>query len=246
MISIIIPVFNNHEMTEQCVESIRNNTEDYELTIIDNGSTPPVNIDCDLTIRNNKNTGFPVAVNHGILESTGDIICLLNNDTVVTPGWADKLKKRLGEYSIVSCMTNYAAGLQRVITTAYEDNAGLNYAANELAEKHAGITQDVNFVIGFCMMFPRALYDELGEFDESMWPCSGEEIDFCFRARKAGYKIGIAQDIYIHHYGSKTFGDMQNAGLLDYKDVCKECDAHLAKKWGKDFWSIQCKKLGGQ
>jgi predicted SAM-dependent methyltransferase len=89
------------------------------------------------------------------------------------------------------------------------------------------------------MMFPRALYDELGEFDESMWPCSGEEIDFCFMARKAGHMIGIAKDVYIHHYGSQTFNEMQNAGLVDYKDVCKKCDAHLSERWGEDFWHRQ-------
>ena len=261
MISIIIPIYNQHSMTEQCIESIKANTEDYELIIVDNGSYPAITtsygfpaIERDekfgqvsilpgdpacLTIRNKENLGFSVAVNQGIRASHGDIICLLNNDTVVTPGWADGLKRRLDEYSIVGPMTNYVAGAQKAITTTYDDNAGLNYAAKEWSGSHQGATQEVNFVIGFCMMFPRALYNEIGEFDESMWPCSGEEIDFCFKARKAGHRVGIAKDVYIHHYGSQTFEDMQAAGTLDYKDTCNKCNTHLAEKWGDGFWQRQ-------
>jgi len=237
MLSIIIPIFNQQIMTEQCIESIKDNTEDYELIIVDNGSDPVFEKN---TIRNTENLGFPKAVNQGIRASRGDIICLLNNDTVVTPGWAEGLKKRLDDgYSIAGPMTNYVAGCQRAVAGVYEDEVGLNHAAAEWSETHHGITQEVNFVIGFCLMFKKPLYDELGDFDESMWPCSGEEIDFCLSARKAGHHIGIAQDVYIHHYGSQTFGDMQSAGVLDYKETCRKCDAHLAEKWGDNFWQKQ-------
>jgi len=71
MLSIIIPVYNAHEMTDECILSVMGNTQDYELILIDNGSTPPVRKPYagmhDVTlIRNEKNMGFPVAVNQGI------------------------------------------------------------------------------------------------------------------------------------------------------------------------------------
>jgi predicted SAM-dependent methyltransferase len=83
------------------------------------------------------------------------------------------------------------------------------------------------------MAFKRSLYDEIGPFDESLWPCSGEEVDFCYRAKQKGYNIGIAKDIYVHHHGSQTFLDMQNKGQLNYQDVCNKTDNHLESRWGK-------------
>lgn len=249
MISIVIPVYNQWDMTKQCLESIirHSGNVDYEIIIIDNGSTPPVREQYfngyDNIIRNETNLGFPVAVNQGIRAATGDIICLLNNDTVVTPHWLERLTARLDEYDIVSPMTNYVAGLQKAITATYDDESSLNHAAIEWTKQNDGVTQEVNFVIGFCMVFRKALFNDIGDFDESMFPCSGEEIDFCFRCRDLGGKVAIARDVYIHHYGSQTFMEMQQSGVIDYKKVCVECDKNIESRWAnkflKSFWQEQ-------
>lgn len=265
MLSIIIPVYNQHDMTDECIQAVRENTSDYELIIIDNGSEPAIKkpftgfVDTTV-IRNEKNLGFPVAVNQGIRAANGDIIILLNNDVIVTPGWSERLVKwlyaekievtELGDsepayidkyqpFSIVGPCTNYAAGIQGVTTGIYNSIAELNDEAREWSESYDGAIEEVNFVIGFCMVFKKSLYDEIGEFDESLWPCSCEEIDFCFKTIEAGHKIGVAYDVYVHHFGSQTFEQMQESGQLNYKNVCKMCDEHLAKKWGNDFWQRQ-------
>jgi len=94
MLSIIIPVYNQHKMTQECLKSIYNNTKEgtYEIIIVDNGSNPPL-VPTGITtepyypnckiFRNITNLGFPVAINQGINESKGDIIIILNNDTIV-------------------------------------------------------------------------------------------------------------------------------------------------------------------
>lgn len=246
MFSIIIPVLNQHDMTEECIYAVLENTQDCEIIVIDNGSAPPFRppfsgfVETRL-IRNEENKGYPVAVNQGIGKAKGDIIVLLNNDVIATPGWDQKLRNALAAgYSIAGPMTNYAAGLQRTEVANYENKDELNQAAQEWAEQFSGDEfQEVNFVIGFCMAFTRALYDEIGAFDESLWPCSGEEIDFCLRARKAGRKIGIVESLYVHHEGSRTFNDLAKSGAVDYQELCKRNDAHLAEKWGADFWQRQ-------
>ena len=259
-VSIVIPVFNQHEMTKECLISIVNNTYkinglDYEIIIVDNGSTPvfeiteqekqyliyrDINRFISKTIRNESNLGFTAAVNQGIRAATGDIICLLNNDTVLTPYWLNRLIGAIDDgFDIVSPMTNYVAGLQRAHISVYEDQESLNDAAYEFYEQNQDVVQPVNFVIGFCMAFKKSLFEKIGEFDESMFPTSGEEIDFCYRCRKAGGNVGIVKDVYIHHYGSQTFQDMQNAGILNYDEICKSCNAHLAKKYGENFWQDQ-------
>ncbi len=243
MISIIIPVFNQHEMTRECLEAIRTNTQGYEVVLIDNGSMPPFepyrNMGPIRIIRNQKNLGFPVAVNQGIRAAKGEFIILLNNDVIVTPGWMKRILEVLQKYSIVGPMTNYCAGAQKTTIPVYESREELDRRASDYMAANAGNLQEVNWIIGFCMAFRRSLFEEIGPFDESLWPCSGEEIDFCLRARKASHKIGIARDVYVHHFGSQTFGDLQKTGLADYKEICERNEKHLAARWGADFWERQ-------
>jgi len=241
MLSIVIPVFNQHDMTEECINAILDHTNDCEIVVIDNGSTPPIHasftgfIETTL-IRNEENKGFPAAVNQGIRAAKGDIIILLNNDVIVTPNWASMLSDWLDSYSIVGPATNYCAGMQRVQIPAYNNRAELDKEAEYLAEENNGQSEEVSWIIGFCMAFKKSLFDEIGDFDESLWPCCGEEVDFCLRAKQTGHKIGIAYNVYVHHEGSKTFTDMENAGTVNYLEICNRNDKHLAEKWGKDVY----------
>lgn len=244
MVSIIIPVYNNHDMTHECIYSVLEDTQDCEIIIIDNGSSPPFQppfsgfIETKV-IRNTKNLGFPVAVNQGIKASIGDVVVLLNNDVIVPKGAIKRLTSWLEHFSIVGPVTNYCAGLQKTTIETYTTKEELDKAADGVSTSNQGFAEYVNWVIGFCMVFKRSLYDEIGEFDESLWPCSGEEIDFCFRAVDAGHKIGIAYDVYMHHFGSQTFMEMEKEGQLKYDETCTRNDAHLARKWGHDFWQRQ-------
>lgn len=245
MINIIVPVYNNLDMTCDCILSVRENTSiQYDITVIDNGSSPafkaPFTGHIPITvIRNNDNEGFPKAVNQGIKSTSGETIILLNNDVIVTPGAIDRLVKWLETFDIISPVTNYSAGVQRVQVPFYGSKEALNDVAEEWAEAHEGESLEVNWITGFLMAFKREVFDTVGDFDESIWPCSGEEIDFCWRAREAGYRVGIAGDVYVHHGGSKTFVELQHEGVLDYDKICEQTDAHLAKKYGKDFWFRQ-------
>ena len=245
MINIILPVFNNLDMTYDCILSVREHTSiPYDLTVVDNGSSPefkaPFTGNIPITvIRNENNEGFPKAINQGIKASKGENIILLNNDVIITPGAFDRLAAWLETFDIVGCTTNYSAGIQRVQVPFYGSKEALNDVAEDWAEEHEGESLEVNWIIGFCMAFKREVYDKVGPFDESLWPCSGEEIDFCFRAREDGYRVGIANDVYVHHAGSKTFTEMQHNGQVNYAEVCKRNDAHLAEKWGDDYWHRQ-------
>jgi len=235
MISIVVPAYNHHEMTAECLAAVRDNTRDYEIILVDNGSTPAIE---GATIRNETNLGFPVAVNQGIRAAKGDTIILLNNDVICTPGSLNRLDTWLHNFSIVAPCTNYCAGLQQVMIALYTDRAGLDEQARQWAADYAGASQEVNWVIGFCMAFKKSLWDEIGPFDESLWPCSGEELDFCLRARAAGHRTGIAWDVYVHHIGSQTFLDLEKAGTVKYSEICARNERHVMDRWGV-FWNKQ-------
>lgn len=239
MISIIVPVFNQHSMTHDCLAAVHANTNDFELVIVDNGSDPEFIPKGPATvIRNVKNEGFPRAVNQGIRAAKGEVIVLLNNDVVCVQGWAQRLLAHLDSYSIVGPVSNYCAGLQQVTIPVYQDERELNLQANKWAEDHKGESKEVNWIIGFCMAFKKSLWEELGPFDESLWPCSGEELDFCLRAREAGHKVGITKDVYVHHEGSQTFRAMEKAGQVNYQEICNRNEANVRERHGK-FWGRQ-------
>ena len=243
MISIIIPVFNQHDMTEECITAIRENTQDCEIIIIDNGSVPPFKapftgfIDCTV-IRNEENKGFPIAANQGIKAAKGDVIVLFNNDIICTPRWAERLVGWLDKFDIIAPMSNLVGGLQQIAIGPYQSRDELDEASEEFSEENEGLCQEVNFAV-VSMFIKKSIFDDIGYLDESLWPCCGEDLDFCFRAKEAGYRIGIARDVYVHHEMSQTFKAMQDAGLTDYNEVVDQNNKHLAKKWGDDFWYKQ-------
>ena len=254
MISIIIPVFNQYETTLECVQGIRENTKDCEIIIIDNGSIPSYDTNNRIFvnareldkipihfIQNVNNLGFPVAINQGIKAASGDTIILLNNDCIVTPNALNRLETWLHDFDIVGPMTNYCMGLQRVVIPTYQNEQELYEQATQWSKTHAGQSQEVRWIIGFCMAFKKSLYDDVGPFYESLWPCSGEEVDFCLRAKKKGYKVGIAKDVYIHHEGSQTFKSMD----VDYNAICDRNDKHLRDKWGDLSQNVSLIPEGG-
>lgn len=150
MLSIVIPVFNQHEMTADCLEAIRANTRDYEIVLVDNGSSPAYGVfitDLGTIIRNETNLGFPVAINQGIRAAKGDVIVLLNNDVIVTPGALNRLADLLSDFSITAPVANYCAGLQQeAVLPTYQNEQELFDVARKWSEENAGRTREVNFV----------------------------------------------------------------------------------------------------
>jgi SAM-dependent methyltransferase len=83
------------------------------------------------------------------------------------------------------------------------------------------------------MAFRKSLFNEIGDFDESLWPCCGEEIDFCLRAKEKGHRIGIVYGCYVHHEASTTFKAID--AEHPYKEILERNEKHLDKKWGESW-----------
>lgn len=238
MLSIIIPVLNQHKMTEICLDLVEKHTPkgSYEIILIDNGSSPPAWEGLKrrgelIIIHNTSNLGFPMAVNQGIKAAKGDVICLLNNDVFVSSTWTKMLDYLKDGVGIVGPMTGYASGIQKILLPLYESDEELEERAIDFHRSNPHAIREVNWVIGFCMMITREVIDKVGPLDESGWPCCGEEVDFCLRARQKGFRIGIARDIYVHHQGSVTFRETHSTN--EYNALCRKNSDYLYKKWGR-------------
>ena len=216
--SIVILTFNELEYTKRCVESIRRHTpEPYEIIFVDNGSKDGTikwlrelvkqNSHVKL-IENGRNLGFAKGCNQGIEAAAGEFILLLNNDTVVTEGWLAGMLEclhRMPDAGIVGPMTNQISGIQKVETVDYDSIEGLDDYARTFRQKNRHRCIKARRVVGFCMLFRKDLVDKIGPLDESFGTGNFEDDDFCVRAALAGYRNVIAGDVFIHHFGSRSF-----------------------------------------
>jgi GT2 family glycosyltransferase len=237
--SIIIPVYNAQEYTENCLKSIAVHTQDYEVVLIDNGSNPPYCYediplevgDKAIIYRNKKNMGFPAAVNLGMKIAKGDYVCILNNDLVVTPGWLENLHYYIDHdlLDVVGPTTNQISGPQQVQAQYYSNGVELDMVASELFMEKFRQFSRLYRLVGYCMLMKKSTWQAVGDFDEVFTPGNYEDDDFCLRAIEKGFRIGYARDVYVHHFGSVTHGLLG----INYNSLLAKNFKIFTSKWGE-------------
>lgn len=211
LLSIIIPVHNALEYTQECVNSIHRHTHiPYEIIIVDNGSDDGTT-EWFQEEKNTKllyqkeNLGFPKAVNIGLKASTGNFLCVANNDLIFTPYWAERLIAHLDTADMVGPCTNSISGPQQVMMKDIYRNIE---ELDEIVEKsylvNKGKSIPYHRLVGFCLLFKREVYEKIGGFNEIFGMGNYEDDDYCMKAIEYGFKLCIAQDVYIHHFGGTT------------------------------------------
>ncbi len=239
-VSIIIPVFNQFEYTKACIESIRRFTHiPYEIIIIDDNSTDETSqaIQKEKDIRyykNDENRGFPYSVNLGLLKALGKYCIVLNNDTVVTEGWVDKLVKYSNLHQnigIIAPVTNYVSGPQLDKDANYDSIEKMHEYAAKVAIERENQLLEFPRVAFLCTLIKREVIEKIGGLDERFSPGNFEDDDFCLRAQLAGFKTIIAKDVFIHHFGSKSF---KKDGSKAYNERIETNRKIFVDKWGSD------------
>ena len=256
MIDIIIPVYNAHHEAKACLESVLKNTRGgtARITLIDDASTDQrINdwlleleklTDAPLpliVLRNMENLGFVGTVNRAMALSHHDVV-LLNSDTLVTPGWLERL---------VECADNDP---QTATVTPFSNNAEIcsypqlcgntpanafdvNSLVQALVEAHDGHCPIIPTAIGFCMFIRRRALDRVGLFDAVRFGRGyGEENDFCMRVRAAGFINRLCPAAFVIHHGGRSFLDdtaalkqLNLAQLTElYPDYSKEIEEFIA------------------
>ncbi|QHT62613.1 glycosyltransferase family 2 protein [Paenibacillus lycopersici] len=213
--SIIIPTYNGLPLLQNAVAAIRLYTDPvqtpYEIIVVDNGSEDGTAAWCVregvTCVSSAYNAGFPKACNKGMRAANGDYFLLLNNDVTVSFGWLRGLRQALdgsAGVGIVGPVTNYASGRQQV-EHSFGSMADFHRAAADVFAHEAQSWEPILRLVGFCMLFPRALYERIGELDERFSPGHYEDDDYCFRARMHGYGLLMCRNVFVHHQGSASF-----------------------------------------
>ncbi|MDL2253599.1 glycosyltransferase [Ruminococcaceae bacterium OttesenSCG-928-I18] len=243
-VSIIVLTYNNLEYNRLCIESILSKTAypRYELFIVDNGSTDGTaeylkalekeNIPGVRFLFNEENLGFSGGNNAAIEQTDTDYVVLLNNDTVVTRGWLTALIKHLeadekmglcgpvtnGIGNESKIIANYA-GLEELHRFGYEYTAA---HMNQLYPKAPKV------LAMFCLAIKREVINTCGPLDTRYSIGMFEDDDYCRTATRAGYRMSIAEDSFVHHFFSISFKQM---AWEEYLEIHRKNRELFSKKW---------------
>ncbi len=221
-VSIIILVYNQLELTRQCIESLYINIpiHSFELIIVDNGSEKEVyssllsyklkhkNIQL---IRNNENLNFAMGNNLGFSISNGSKIIFLNNDTIVTKNWLNPLLKNLdrSEISAVQPCLLFPNGYIQCIGVVFSDKSPLGYpiyAGMRPAENWRGRSRFFQAVTGACMALRAEDFISVRGFDP-VYINGQEDVDLCLRINTAsGRKCWYEANSIVYHKQSQSKG----------------------------------------
>ncbi len=225
LISIIIPNYNGAEHLETSLRSINQQTfSDYEIIVVDNGSSDNslslINTQHQgvIVYRFNENRGFAAAVNHGIKNSKGRYIALLNNDIELDSQWLAKLAEAIecdNELGSVACkMLNY---YERTIIDAAGDvltKAG-NTIGRGSGEKDTGQYNVAEYVFGACAgagLYRREVFEKVGLYDEDYFAWF-EDADHSFRSQMTGYKCLYVPSALCYHKRGATAKKMSELSV---------------------------------
>jgi N-acetylglucosaminyl-diphospho-decaprenol L-rhamnosyltransferase len=223
LVSLVIPLYNQLHYTKQCIASIRRCTAiPYELILVDNGSSDGTReylqqLEEATVIANEKNLGCAKAWNQGAKASQGEIIGILNNDLVLTPGWLEGLLAFMKK-------TNHG-----IVSPALREGP-LTYDLDRYALEFANSCRNATRrdLHAPCFLVSREVFEKIGLFDEGFAYGGCEDIDFFWRAKAAGFSVGITGSVLIHHFGMITQKAIKKTETKAYPAANL---AYFKKKW---------------
>ena len=213
-ISIVLLNLNQHRMTIDCIESLtENDYTNFEIILVDNGSTDnsveifeslPQKYQNLKFIKNRENLGFAEGNNVGIRNSDGDYILLLNNDTIVKKDFlsslVDATKKFPNAGAFGPKMYSYDKPLE-IWHIGGEITKFLNFTHTPL--KYKDSYKSVDWLSGCALMMNRETVEKVGLLNSSFF-IYFEDVEWCIRAKKAGYDLIYVPNAELWHIGSVT------------------------------------------
>lgn len=212
MISIVVPTYNTAELTLRCCEAVIAAAPGAELIVVDDASIdgtaerlpPSVRV-----IRLEQNSGFAKAANAGVNAATGEIILLLNSDAVLD---REALRGFVEAFSITPKLGVAGATLLNADGTPQWSGGraptlpwliGVVSGAGRFARffrrrRRPAAIREVDWVSGAAMAFRREVWRDCGPLS-GQFRFYAQDLDFCMRARRAGWLIGVIDGARVVH-----------------------------------------------
>ena len=242
IVSVVIVTYGGLELTKACLASLLEHETwpRLDVIVVDNASTDgtPEYLEMvaagDVRVRcvyNQENRGFAAANNQGIALAMGEVVVLLNNDTVVPAGLMGRLAGHLRRDASIGllCPTTNFCGNEARVEPDYAEIAGLASFAARRARDFRGRVFDIGVAAMYCVAARRQVLDEVGPLDEAYGVGMFEDDDFAVRMRAKGYRVACAEDAYVHHVGQGAFRKLSPEA---YDQLWKKNQAYFEKKFG--------------
>lgn len=206
---------------------VTRSTHPYGLILVDDGSSEPTarllravreRYPGTVLIRRHGPThGYTLAANEGLRASTASNVVLLNSDTEVATGWAERLIDTAQSDPAIGLVGPFsnAATHQSLPEVKRDGRWAVNehppwlsteVAATAVAQASTRQRPRVPFLNGFCLLVKREVIERVGLFDEVAFAEGyGEENDYCMRAAAAGFELAVADDGYVWHSKSRSY-----------------------------------------
>jgi GT2 family glycosyltransferase len=226
--AVVVPVYNAALELDRCLRSLRSTVPPGVETVLIDDASPDPGVGEVLRrwqaqavpgwryLANPENLGFVATANRGMRETAGDVV-LLNADTEVTPGWLQGLARCLDSDPAIATATPWTnngeiASLPRFCAANPPPGDLSAFSASWTAamqELGPPVYPELPTAVGFCMAVARRAIDRVGLFDEARFGRGyGEENDFSLRARAAGLRNVLCDDVYVVHLGGRSFGPL--------------------------------------
>ncbi len=250
-VSLIIPTFNHWDYTRLCINSIlettRTSTLRFEVILADDCSTDDtIHAQQDYPflriIKTSNNMGFLRNCNHAAQFALGKYLVILNNDTVVLPGWMDMLYKVMEEEqtaAIVGSKLLYPnSTIQEAGGILWNDgtasNCGRGHNKNSIGFNYL---RDVDYISGTSIMIRKSFWDGVKGFDEYYDNGCCEDSDLAMTARAKGYCVLYQPKSEVVHFESISYTDdgINKNHTYQIKNI-----ERFRNKWKKELTSYHC------
>lgn len=209
--TVLMVVHDGLATTRACLASLRATTEPFRLVVVDNGSTDETPEFFDRFterplryVRNDDNGSVLAAYNQAARLAETPFLCFLHNDTeMLEPAWLTRLLTPFGSPGVG------LTGLYGVKRVRRDGRYAGRTIVHSLAENPSvrAPHEEVAVVDGVCLCLPRALFEELGGFDEAYGFFHGYDRDLSFAVRATGRRCFVVHAPFRHKGGDTRTRD---------------------------------------
>lgn len=251
LVSLIIPTYNGHDITKQAIDSIldKSTYQNFEIILVDNNSDDPESLAYfDEISQHPKVTllRYPHPFNYSAInnfaasKAKGAILGLINNDVeVITPEWLTEMVSHAQRQDIgcVGAMLYYENDtIQHAgVITGLGGVAG--HSHKYFPRNHHGyfsrlnIVQNLSAVTAACLLVRKEVFEQVGGLNEKDLTIAFNDVDFCLKVQKAGYRNLWTPYAELYHYESISRGAEDNPEKVARFN--KEID-YMKKTWATD------------
>jgi GT2 family glycosyltransferase len=226
LVSLIIPTRDGYALIEQAVRTILEKTTypRFEILIIDNQSTDPRTLQYFEELQQRKQArvirydapfNFSVVNNLGVREARGEVVGLINNDVdVIEPEWLTELVSQAirPEIGAVGCKLLYPDDTIQHAGVILGLFGVAGHVFRQIPRNAPGyfsraqLVQDLSCCTAACLVLRKKVYQEVGGLDEQNLRVAFNDVDFCMRIAKAGYRNLYTPYALLYHHESASRG----------------------------------------